>query len=134
MIDEKFLIAAVNIRKTYIRLVSNLSLYEQKAKDTLEMLNSTYSKLEKLEVDMKNPINVKNENYSSVDEVLEILNEIEIEGKKLEAFTDPLNKEIEKLALEEQELYKQICLKHNDLTEDEIVECVRKRLIKENLS
>ena len=134
MIDEKFLIAAVNIKKTYIRLLNNLNLYESKAKETLEKLNSLYDKLGVLEKDIKKPENMNNENYSSVNEVLKILNELESEGVKLKAFIDPLNKKIEKLALEEQELYKQICLKHSDMTEDEIVECVRIRLVKENLS
>ena len=65
---------------------------------------------------------------------MNIINDIEAEGKRLENFTNPINKNIEKLALEEQELYKQICLKHKDMTEDEIIECVKQRLIKENLS
>jgi chromosome segregation ATPase len=134
MIDEKFLIASVNIKKTYIRLLNNLNLYESKAKETLEKLNSLYDKLGVLEKDIKKPENMNNENYSSVNEVLKILNELESEGVKLKAFTDPLNKKIENLALEEQELYKQICMKHSDMTEDEIVECVRIRLVKENLS
>ena len=37
------------------------------------------------------------------------------------------NIEIEKLALEEQELFRQIKIKHNNLTDDEIIECVKKR-------
>lgn len=134
MIDEKFLLAAVNIKKTYIRLLSNLDLYEAKAKETLEKLGSLYDKLGVLEKDIKKPENINNDNYSSVNEVLKILTELENEGIKLKSFTDPLNKKIENLALEEQELYKQICMKHSDMTEDEIVECVRKRLEKENLS
>jgi hypothetical protein len=134
MVDEKFLIAAVNIKKTYIRLLNNLNLYEIKAKETLEKLNSLYDKLGVLEKDIKKPENLNNENYSAVNEVLKILNELESEGVKLKAFTDPLNKKIENLALEEQELYKQICMKHSNMTEDEIVECVRIRLEKENLS
>lgn len=134
MIDEKFLLAAVNIKKTYIRLLSNLDLYEAKAKETLEKLGSLYDKLGVLEKDIKKPENINNDNYSSVNEVLKILTELENEGVKLKSFTDPLNKKIENLALEEQELYKQICMKHSDMTEDEIVECVRKRLEKENLS
>ena len=134
MIDEKFLIAAVNIKKTYIRLLNNLNLYESKAKETLEKLNSLYDKLGVLEKDIKKPENMNNDNYSAVNEVLKILNELESEGVKLKAFTDPLNKKIENLALEEQELYKQICMKHSDMAEDEIVECVRQRLVKENLS
>ena len=92
MIDEKFLIAAVNIKKTYIRLLNNLNLYESKAKETLEKLNSLYDKLGVLEKDIKKPENMNNENYSSVNEVLKILNELESEGVKLKAFTDPLNK------------------------------------------
>jgi chromosome segregation ATPase len=134
MIDEKFLLAAVNIKKTYIRLLSNLDLYETKAKETLEKLGSLYDKLGVLEKDIKKPENINNDNYSGVNEVLKILTELENEGVKLTSFTDPLNKKIENLALEEQELYKQICMKHSDMTEDEIVECVRKRLEKENLS
>lgn len=134
MIDEKFLLAAVNIKKTYIRLLSNLDLYETKAKETLEKLGSLYDKLGVLEKDIKKPENINNDNYSAFNEVLKILNELENEGVKLKSFTDPLNKKIENLALEEQELYKQICMKHSDMTEDEIVECVGKRLEKENLS
>ena len=134
MIDEKFLLAAVNIKKTYIRLLSNLDLYEAKAKETLEKLGSLYDKLGVLEKDIKKPENINNDNYSSVNEVLKILTELENEGIKLKSFTDPLNKKIENLALEEQELYKQISMKHSAMTEDEIVECVRKRLEKENLS
>lgn len=134
MIDEKFLLAAVNIRKTYINLISNLNTYEEKAKETLEMLNSIYNRLDNLEKDMKKPENINDESNSTINEVLKILNDVEDEGRRLESFTDPLNKKIEKLALEEQELYKQICMKHSDITEDEIVECVRQRLVKENLS
>ena len=134
MIDEKFLLAAVNIKKTYLRLLSNLDLYETKAKETLEKLGSLYDKLGVLEKDIKKPENINNDNYSAFNEVLKILNELENEGVKLKSFTDPLNKKIENLALEEQELYKQICMKHSDMNEDEIVECVGKRLEKENLS
>jgi hypothetical protein len=134
MIDEKFLLAAVNIKKTYIRLLNNLNIYEVKAKETLEKLNSLYDKLGVLEKDIKKPENINNDNFSPAQEILKILDELENEGKKLKAFTDPLNKKIEGLALEEQELYKQICMKHSDMTEDEIVECVRIRLEKENLS
>jgi seryl-tRNA synthetase len=133
MIDEKFLIAAVNIRKTYVKLISNLNMYEDKARETLDMLNSIYNRLDELGKDVKKKKESDDSN-SMVNEILKILNDVENEGKRLESFTDPLNKDIEKLALEEQELYRQICLKHKDMTEDEIVECVRQRLIKENLS
>ena len=134
MIDEKFLIAAINIRKTYVRLLNDLDKYHEKAKETLDSLESIYKKLDNLDKDIKKPENSKNENFSAVNEIMTIINDIEEEGKRLENFTNPINKNIEKLALEEQELYKQICSKHKDMTEDEIIECVKQRLIKENLS
>ena len=39
MIDEKFLVAAVNIRRQYLKILFNLDYYENKAKETLEKLN-----------------------------------------------------------------------------------------------
>jgi hypothetical protein len=56
------------------------------------------------------------------------------EGKKLETLIDPINVEIEKLGREEQELYRQIVEHHPELTEDQIVNFVRDRLLKEGLS
>jgi DNA repair ATPase RecN len=133
MIDERFLLAAVNIRRTYIKMLGDLNKYQEKAKETLQMLDTAYKKLDDLENNMKNEKNRKDEGYSPLEELVKVINDIEREGKKLENFTNPINKEIEKLALEEQELYKQICLNHPDLNEDQIVECVKERLLKEKL-
>jgi uncharacterized protein YbgA (DUF1722 family) len=66
--------------------------------------------------------------------LIKALNEVEEEGKSLENLIDPLNKEIEKLALQEQELYRKIKEKHFNLTDEQIIESVKNRLIKENLS
>ena len=134
MIDEKFLIAAVNIRKTYIRLLNDLDKYHEKAKETLESLESIYKKLDNLENDIKKPENSKNEGFSGVNEIMTIINNIEEEGKRLEKLIEPVNFEIEKLAKEEIELYNQILDGHSNLTEDQIVEKVQDRLIKEGLS
>ena len=67
-------------------------------------------------------------------DLMGLINEIEDEGKSLEKYVEPLNRKIEKLSLEEQELYRMICDKHSNLTEDQIVSCVRERLIKEKLA
>lgn len=42
-----------------------------------------------------------------------------------------MNKDIEKLALEEQELYRQIKQKHSNLTDEQIISSVKDRLIQE---
>jgi len=66
--------------------------------------------------------------------LLKIIDEVEDEGKRLEKLIEPINLEIEKLAKEEMELYRQILDGHPNLTENQIVEKVQDRLIKEGLS
>ena len=78
--------------------------------------------------------NKKLDSNEVLREMIDIISGIEDEGKSLEKYIDPLNKEIEKLAVEEQELYRMICEKHSNLTEDQIVESVKQRLEKESLS
>ena len=63
----------------------------------------------------------------------------ELDNAKREAVIKALNRlveagEIEKLAKEEMELYRLIVESHPTLTEDQIVEKVQDRLIKEGLS
>ena len=130
MIDEKFLIAAVNIRKNYIKLTSNIDFYKKRAEKTLEVLDSSLKELEIIEKDM----NDKDKTPDSINSIISLLTKIEEEGNKIEKFVEPLNKEIEKLAIEEQELYRVIVEKHPGLSENQIVESVRKRLEKEHLS
>ena len=130
MIDEKFLIAAVNIKKNYLRLTSNIDFYKIRTEKTLEVLDSSLKELEKIREDL----NDKNKDIDSINSVLSVFDKIEEEGNKIEKFVEPLNKEIEKLAIEEQELYRVIVEKHPGLSENQIVESVRKRLEKEHLS
>jgi DNA repair ATPase RecN len=132
MIEERFLAAAVNIRRTYIRLTSNLDLYRDKAEGTLKKLETAYEELEKLQERIKKSKNKENSEPVTED-LLKILTDIEDEGNRIEKFVEPLNKEIEKLAIEEQELYRNICEAHSTLSEDQIVDIVRERLNKENL-
>lgn len=135
MIDEKFLVAAVNIKRKYISVTSDISKYHERARKTLEKLESTLKEIESIKVDMKEKAkNKKLDSNGVLNNMVKIITDIEDEGKSLEKYIDPLNKEIEKLALEEQELYRMICDKHSNLTEEQIVESVRQRLEKENLS
>ena len=136
MIEEKFLVAAVNIKRSYFKLTSNLDFYKKRAEQTLDKLKDAYGKVESLENEIKE---IKSKKDTNVDpnltaKVLSILSEIEEEGNKIEKFVEPLNKEIEKLAVEEQELYRRIVETHSDLSEEQIEEAVRLRLKKEGLS
>lgn len=133
MIDENFLESAVRIRRTYLKVSNNMDLYHRRAKEIVEVLENTLSKIDNLQNDIKDKGRNMNGDLA-IKKLIEILQEVEDEGARLEKLVEPMNKEIEKLGLEEAELYRQIKEKHSNLTEEQIVESVRTRLIKEGLS
>lgn len=133
MIEEKYLQMSISIRRTYLKLINNLDLYHNRAIKVSSNLEETINKLDNIqeELDSKDK---KPSSKETLDKILDVLQEVEDEGKKLEALIDPINTEIEKLGREEQELYRQIVEHHPELTEDQIVNSVRDRLLKEGLS
>ena len=133
MIEEKYLQMSISIRRTYLKLINNLDLYHNRAIKVSSNLEETINKLDNIqeELDSKDK---KPRSKETLDKILDVLQEVEDEGKKLEALIDPINTEIEKLGREEQELYRQIVEHHPELTEDQIVNSVRDRLLKEGLS
>lgn len=137
MVDEVFLQNAVRIRRTYLKLSNNMELYQKKAQSVSDKLDETVTKIEQIEKDAKESRNSKTSSNNTeyfLNELMKVLQEVDDEGKSLENLVNPLNKEIEKLALEEQELYRKIKEKHFTLTDEQIIESVKDRLIKENLS
>ena len=135
MIDEKYLQKAIRIRRTYLKLINNMDLYRARATQISENLDKTLKDLDNFQKDLnkkdrKESIDVK----ALFEKLLKIIDNIEEEGKRLEKLIEPVNFEIEKLAKEEIELYNQILDGHSNLTEDQIVEKVQDRLIKEGLS
>ena len=137
MVDEVFLQNAIRIRRTYLKLSNNMELYQRKAQQVSDKLDETVTKIEQIEKDAKESresISTGNSTEYFLNELMKALQEVDDEGKSLEDLVNPLNKEIEKLALEEQELYRKIKEKHFSLTDEQIIESVRDRLIKENLS
>jgi predicted phage-related endonuclease len=137
MVDEKYLQMAINIRRTYLKLSNNLDLYSSRALQISDRLEETIKKLEGFNKEIEENSKSKSTKTSQVEvfeRLLKMIDEVEEEGKRLENLVSPVNIEIEKLAKEEMELYKQIVDNHPKLTEDQIVESVKDRLIKEGLS
>jgi hypothetical protein len=128
MIDERFLVAAVNIRKKYLGLSNNLDTYRSKAESTLGDLEKAKEDLKKIEDG-----NYDKENLSGLEQIVNIITNLEDSQKSLERFLEPINKNIEKLLIEERELYDKICQKHSNYSEQQIVHFVKERLEKENL-
>lgn len=136
MIEEHFYQSAISIRKTYLKLSGDMEKYRKVAEDSLKNLQKSIATIEMLQKEVKDIRKSKYEvenNMNTVEKISDILNNLEMEGQRLENFIDPINKGIEKLAEEEQNLYRKICERHNTLTEEEIVDAVRSRLKKENL-
>ena len=125
MVDEIFLQNAVRIRRTYLKLSNNMDLYQKKAQEVSDKLEKTIDRIDELQSKLDESKKDKSSNKDSnffLMELVKILNEVEEEGKALESSVDPLNKEIEKLAIEEQELYRQIKEKHFNLTDEQIID------------
>ena len=133
MIEEKYLQMSISIRRTYLKLINNLDLYHNRALKVSSNLEETLAKLDIIQEGLESKDN-KTSGKETLDKILNILQEVEDEGKKLETLIDPINVEIEKLGREEQELYRQIVEHHPELTEDQIVNSVSDRLLKEGLS
>jgi len=133
MIEEKYIKMSISIRRTYLKLINNLDLYHNRALKVSSNLEETLAKLDTIQENLDSK-DKKTSSKETLDKILNILQEVEDEGKKLETLIDPINLEIEKLGREEQELYRQIVEHHSELTEDQIVNFVRDRLLKEGLS
>jgi|Laugresbdmm110dd_1035094.scaffolds.fasta_scaffold148968_1 hypothetical protein len=132
MIDENFIKAAIKIRREYLKLTNNLNFYKRKAEDVISNLEDIVNKIEKIQEETENQQVINND--AIVLQLTKLLTDIESEGRSVESLIDPLNKEIEKLGLEEQELWRNIKNKYPNLSDEEIVEYVRQRLLQENLS
>jgi hypothetical protein len=131
MIDENFVNAAVRIRREYLKVNSNLDLYKRRAREITANIDNLIHKVEDIQ---ENFADDRNSVEEAVGELAKVVQEFEIEGQKLQKLVDPLNKQVEKLGLEEQELWRAIKIKHGDIPENVIIEYVKQRLIRENLS
>lgn len=136
MVDEVFLQRAVKIRRDYLKVSNNLNFYAKRANGVIKSLDDILEKLSIMKEKVGDEKNQANKSLAeqSAQELAKIIDNLEQEGSKLQEYMDPLNKEIEQLALEEQELYRQIKEKNALLTDEQIIESVRKRLEDENLS
>jgi hypothetical protein len=132
MIDESFIKAAIKIRRQYLKLTNNLSFYKRKAEDVIANLEDIVNKIEKIQKESEVQVNTNNEAITV--QLTKLLVDIESEGRAVESLIDPLNQEIEKLGLEEQELWRNIKNKYPNISDEEIVNHVRNRLIDEGLS
>jgi predicted nucleic acid-binding Zn-ribbon protein len=136
MIEERFLEAAVNIRRTYLKLTNNLNMYQKRAGEIVNMLESTIGELEALQEKINDSKKGKGDMTSekAINELLKTINDVEQEGERLNNLFEPINKDIEKLGKEEAELWNKVIERHKDIPEDRIIEIFKERLEREGLA
>lgn len=134
MIDENFVQSAIKIRRTYLKLTNNMDLYKSHIEKLTVNLDEIVGKLTNLQSQLNDNSKNKITTESAVSEMTKILSDLEQEGTNLEKAVNPINEEIEKLSLEEAELWRNIKEKHYDIPEDNIIEYIKMRLKNENLS
>lgn len=131
MIEERFIKRAVEIRRDYVKITRDISVYESKAKQVLETLESTVAKLNSIQDKIKNKVITNADDASK--KIMDILSDVEKEGERLEKMIDPLNDQIEKLRVEENELYRLIKEKYPKISDQDIVRQIQEEIKKANL-
>jgi hypothetical protein len=134
--DEKYLQMAIRIRRSYLNLSNDMNLYKKEAKIISDELNRIVKEIDQISVKNENNKQDNKTNNFEVDclkKLLKSLDEIAEEGDRLEKLVKPISDKVEMLAKEESELYRMITENYPNMTTDEIVKCVRDRLIMEGL-
>jgi septal ring factor EnvC (AmiA/AmiB activator) len=131
MIQENLLQSAVTIRQEYLKVSSNIELYHKRSKEIVSILDKNIESLDKLQKDIKSKKVTDPE--KSISKLMEVIKEVEVEGNKLETLMAPMNKEIEKLQKEENELFRTLKEKNPELSDNQIIKEVGDRLRQENL-
>lgn len=128
MIDQQLIESAKQIRKRYIKAMSNLSIYEQDVRNLANFLQEKSKVFEKIkDVELKKkPSKEELEKVTRliVDEITSIENEEQKILKKVES----INVEIDKLQKEEDVLYKTIKKRYPKLSDDQIKEEIQSYL------
>lgn len=124
MISEFYLKKALNIRKEYLSIVSNINLFESMAKDILRIIEEKLSELQELQ----NKINEKRiSNIEAAQEsLLKIILDLEEESNNIEKSVNDLLKKIDLLKEEEKKLYTNLKGEYPNLTNEELKSQIHK--------
>ena len=128
MISEFYLKKALNIRKEYLSIVSNINLFENMAKDILKIIEGKLEELNTLQskINEKRISNVE----SAKDSLLKIILDLEEESNNIEKSVNDLTSRIDKLKINEKELFADLGKNYQNLTNEEIRNQIHKYIDK----
>jgi uncharacterized membrane protein len=132
MISEIYLKQALKIRKEYLKIVTDISKYENLAKDFILTLEERASEAQELykKIDDKKITNPE----IAKKELHELMIQTESDINKVDKSISNLNSQIEKLRIDEVNLYKEIKKVYFNLTDEEIKSETQSYIKKHNLS
>jgi polyhydroxyalkanoate synthesis regulator phasin len=131
MIEERFVQAAIRIRREFLKISTNMNLYHKQAGDLVKTLNNLQKEIsEKQELIDSGQVNYQ----ESVKIAADLIKQLEDETKRISDDIDPLNNGMESLLQEETELWRQIKEKHSNIDENNIIDYVKQRIIEAGLS
>lgn len=128
MISEFYLKKALNIRKEYLSIVSNINLFENMARDILKIIEGKLEELNTLQskINEKRISNVE----SAKDSLLKIILDLEEESNNIEKSVNDLTSRIDKLKINEKELFADLRKNYQNLTNEEIRNQIHKYIDK----
>ena len=128
MISEFYLKKALNIRKEYLSIVSNINLFENMAKDILKIIEGKLEELNTLQskINEKKISNIE----SAKDSLLKIILDLEEESNNIEKSVNDLTSRIDKLKINEKELFADLRRNYQNLTNEEIRNQIHKYIDK----
>ena len=123
MIDKIYIESAKKIREDYLALMKPLDFYLKQLQDMSIMFTNAIADLEKFnsELHTKTKEGAEKELHGK-------LLKVEEEQFKIQKVIEPLNKKIEDLRKEETALWNQIKMSYPNLSEDQIVNEIQKKL------
>ena len=132
MISEIYLKRAYTIRKEYLKVRNDIESYENVAKDLISSLEDRKSDFEKIVSDLNS--NKFSNPESAKIKLTEVIMVMEEDMNRIEKSVNNLNGRIDKLKIDEQNLYSELKRSYTDLNDDEIKKSINEYLSKKNLS
>lgn len=128
MIDEQLLQGAIIIRRTFLRLTNELSHYQKDVKDLISFLQEKSKKILEIKENGLNRIKTHEEISVVTKKILDEIEQIETEEKRLHSKINRINIEMEKISEDEGVLYNTIKERYPELTDDDIIKEIRQKI------
>jgi len=118
MIQEIYLKRALNIRKEYLSIKSNMDEYDKFAKNLLISIDDRTKELHELQkkIEEKKITDIE----TAKDKLMEILINLETEANGIEDIINNMNLKIDNLKVNEQDLYKELKYKYPELKDNDL--------------